>query len=336
MQKSEDELKKSRAVVQDKALNDYVREVMCRVAGDHCADIRLYIVHTPYFNASMAPNGMMQVWTGLLLRSQNEAQLAAVLGHEIGHYLERHSLQRWRDIRTKTDIMAFAGLGLGAAGLGSVANVGQIAMLASIMSFSRDNEREADEIGLDLMTRAGYAPIEASKVWEQIVAEKAADKDKKDGLGELFFGSHPASEERAETLRAKAVGRPGEAYSVRYRDKVAGIRRMLLEDELKLRQYDRTLVVLKGIAAEKEDGEVAFYTGEVHRLRDGNGDREEARKTLERALEFADCPAEADRSLGLIHRRDGSQEAAAASFRRYLERRPDASDRAMIMSYIGS
>ena len=55
------------------------------------------LVRTPYFNASMAPNGMMQVWSGLLLRVDNEAQLAAVLGHEIGHYLARHSVERLRD-----------------------------------------------------------------------------------------------------------------------------------------------------------------------------------------------------------------------------------------------
>ena len=72
--------------VRDPVLNAYVRKVLCRTIGDaHCAPIRLYIIRTSQFNASMAPNGMMQVWTGLLLRMDNEAQLATVLGHEMGH-----------------------------------------------------------------------------------------------------------------------------------------------------------------------------------------------------------------------------------------------------------
>lgn len=72
----------SEFVVRDPALNDYVRGVLCRTVGDaRCAAIRLYIVRTAEFNATMAPNGMMTVYTGLLLRVRDEAQLAAILGH---------------------------------------------------------------------------------------------------------------------------------------------------------------------------------------------------------------------------------------------------------------
>lgn len=68
----------------------------------------------------MAPNGMMSVYTGLLLRTQNEAQLAAVLGHEIGHYLARHSLQRFEVEQATMTATGILGMGLGAAGLGGL------------------------------------------------------------------------------------------------------------------------------------------------------------------------------------------------------------------------
>ena len=86
-----------RIATHDLKLHAYVEDIACRLGASHCPDIRVHIVRTPWFNASMAPNGMMQVWSGLLLRADNEAQLAAVLGHEIGHYISRHSVERLRD-----------------------------------------------------------------------------------------------------------------------------------------------------------------------------------------------------------------------------------------------
>ena len=71
------------------------------------AHTQVHLVRTPLFNASMAPNGMMQVWTGLLLRVDDEAQLAAVLGHEFGHYLARHSTERLRDAKSRSAFGAF-------------------------------------------------------------------------------------------------------------------------------------------------------------------------------------------------------------------------------------
>ncbi len=153
MEKEEGEIKRSHNLIRDAELNAYVRDVVCRLGDAHCSDLRIYIMRTPYFNASMAPNGMMQVWTGLLLRTQNEAQLAAILGHEMGHYLERHSLQRWRNTRDMSDFAAVVGLG------GIYTLPVQMAAIASIPAFSRDQERRADEIGLELMTKAGYRPL---------------------------------------------------------------------------------------------------------------------------------------------------------------------------------
>ena len=86
----------------------------------------------------MAPNGMLQIWSGLLLRVENEAQLAAVLGHEIGHYLQRHTLDHLRDAKSRCAFATFM------AAFGVVGLVGQMATLASAFTFTRDQEREAD------------------------------------------------------------------------------------------------------------------------------------------------------------------------------------------------
>ena len=138
-------------------MRSYLTGIACKLGGEHCADTRVYAMRTPWFNASMAPNGMMQVWTGLLLRAANEAQLAAVLAHEIGHYLKRHSLERLRDTRSKSALAQFLGMAFGVAGAGSVGQIAQLGVMASLFSFTRDNEREADAIGLELMHQIGRA-----------------------------------------------------------------------------------------------------------------------------------------------------------------------------------
>src|SRR5690606_37144173 len=86
--------------IRDPQLNAYLGEVMQRLMGDQAKDLRIYIMRNPEFNAAMAPSGVMIVNTGFLARVRNEGQLAAVLGHEAGHYLRRHTLQSWRSIRT--------------------------------------------------------------------------------------------------------------------------------------------------------------------------------------------------------------------------------------------
>ena len=70
VERAEEALHTSGRVVTDPALTSYVRDVVCRVAGPLCQDIRVYVLQSPGFNASMAPNGAMQVWTGLLLRAE--------------------------------------------------------------------------------------------------------------------------------------------------------------------------------------------------------------------------------------------------------------------------
>ena len=114
MEKVERELKVSPLVMRDPALNAYVKSVLCKLIGQaRCAPVRLYIIRTSEFNATMAPNGVLEVYSGLLLRSRNEAQLAAVLGHEYTHYARRHSLQLFRDVRSKSSATMWFSLMVG-------------------------------------------------------------------------------------------------------------------------------------------------------------------------------------------------------------------------------
>jgi predicted Zn-dependent protease len=336
MDRAEAEIRESRFLIRRPEVTGYVGDVACRLLASHCRDVRAYVVRTPLFNASMAPNGMMQVWTGLLLRCRDEAQFAAIVGHEMGHYLRRHGIERWRDVRSKADVSAFLTLGLGAAGLGVVGMMTQLALVASIFAFTRDQEREADVVGLNLVAGAGYPPVAAAEVWEQLIAELEASTAEQSV--NVFFATHPAPEERLGSLRALAAGRgdaQGDRGRERYRSRLAAIRPMLLRDEVALRQYGRSEVVLDLLLRDApDDGLLWFAKGEIYRLRADAGDAERALAAYESALAGLGAPPETHRSIGMVQLRAGRPEAARQAFERYLALKPDASDREAIRALL--
>lgn len=328
MDREETKLRRSPFLIKDGELLAYLREVANKLAGSHAPDLRVYPVRTPFFNASMAPNGMLQIWSGLLLRVENEAQLAAVLGHEIGHYLQRHSLQRMRDIKDKAAVSAFVGL-FGLAGA-----LGQVALAASAQAFSRDHEREADAIGLQLMHEAGYDIREASKIWDYVGLEMAAAHGGATGERSLF-ASHPPSAERSERLRQLAAACSGgitgrEAFEQR----MAPHRFSLMEDELKRGQYGMSLVLIDKLLNQLPNAaELYYFRAEARRLRALDKDLDLALSDLQTATQLGNEPPQVHRSLGyLLQKKDDAK--ASAAFAAYLERAPNAPDAALIRTYI--
>lgn len=341
MDREEARLKRSAFLIRDKGLNEYVRGIACRLAGDHCPDMRVYLVRTPVFNASMAPNGMMQVWSGLLLRTANEAQLAAVLGHEIGHYLSRHTLDRLRDVKSRAAFGQFLGIAFAAARLGGVGSIAQLGVLAGLFSYGREQETEADRIGLDLMTRAGYAPAEASTVWTQLLDEIKGDAVSKEDYASrsVLFASHPPIEERQRILAeaAAALGRPEASFlgAEPFGAALAPFRTLFFEDELRRRKYGETLVLLARMQkTPASDGELEFYRGEVHRMRNEKDDLDQALRAYRQAETMPGAPPELYRSEGFVLRQLKQEAQAGSAFRRYLELKPAAADAELIQTYV--
>lgn len=335
MDREEQRLKRSSFLIRDPALHKYVSDIACRLAGEHCPEMRVYLVRTPYFNASMAPNGMMQVWSGLLLRMQNEAQLAAVLGHEIGHYLQRHSIERLRDAQSSSSIGLILGMALGAAGA-----LAQLGMLAGSLAYGRDQEREADQIGIALMSRTGYAPAEAGRVWGQLLEEaegaKAAGEDVTST--NILFASHPPAEERKEVLSAAAKRDwPGATRTAadEYRAMLAPHRMSFLYDEVRRRRFGESLVLFdRLLKSSPRDGQVQYFKGEAYRQRGGEGDTKLALEAYRASLTMDNTPPEVHRALGTVLGQTGDKAESTRAFQRYLELKPDAEDAELIRSYL--
>lgn len=328
--REEKTLRRSPLVLRDARLKAYVQDLACRLGGEHCPDIRVHLVRTPLFNASMAPNGMMQVWTGLLLRVENEAQLAAILGHEIGHYLQRHSVERLRDIKARSAFGQFIGL------FGLVGAVGQLAVLASAFAYGREHEREADRIGAFLMHQAGYDVAEASAVWANLLDELRARDGKEPEEISPLFATHPAPPERRETLAQYAGAMPGgnkgEAAYVQHTERFL---EDWLQDEVKRGQHAESLVLLTRLLKRKAIAAlVHFHRGEVYRLRGESGDLDLSLADYRAAVALPSPPPAAFRGIGLIARQRGQNAEALQAFGRYLELAPEAPDSAFIKTYM--
>ncbi len=338
MGKTERKLLSSGRVVPDQALQDYVRDISCTLSADYCDDLRVYVVRQPSFNASMAPNGFMTIWTGALLRTENEAQVATVIGHEMAHYIRRHSLARWEETQSTLNSMMVFRVVTAVVGLGLIGDLATIGALGHLASYSRDHEREADEMGFKMAAAAGYTPEEAPKIWSGLVAEKeAADKDDPD----IFLASHPPSKERFETLAnlAEAARNEGDGENTLNEDRfllhVVPHRAAWLEDELDLGRFEQTQVLLDRLKASSVGlGVLWYYQGELLRRRGGEEDGPKAVEAYRQAQAYADAPASVHRALGLAHWEQADHEAARAAFARYLDVAPEAEDRAMIRTYM--
>lgn len=157
------------------------------------------VVRSKQVNAFCLPGGKVVVYTGILPVCETDAGLATVMGHEIGHALARHGAERMAQQQ-----MVALGEQAAAASLGSVSPeqrqkilglLGAGGNVGILLPFSRKHESEADHIGLLLMARAGYDPVEAVKFWERM--EKATGA----GGTPQFLSTHPSHGTRIRDLR---------------------------------------------------------------------------------------------------------------------------------------
>lgn len=184
--------KKNLTLVTDLKVQDYINQIgmslvpkyMQKLGIDHPdkIDFKFYIVNDEEINAAAYPDGTAIINTGLLKAIENEAQLAAIIGHEITHVIYGHHANRmkktgqWKNVPTALGVTAGAATGsaeIGAATLMLTEAVGDM----SKQSFSRKKESQADRVGLYYMTTAGYDPREGMKFWKHKLMKELEEKE---------------------------------------------------------------------------------------------------------------------------------------------------------------
>lgn len=177
------------------------------------------VLDEPDINAFAAPGGFIFITTGILKKLKDEAELAAVLGHEVGHVVKKHSLKRMQ----RAAVAEF-GLGMVSSLLGGgktgalVAQLGPIASNLVLLRNGREAELESDEQGLQLNQRASLAPEAMIGVQTMLMAQGGSGG----GLFEELFASHPPSQQRiqqAQALLPKYEG-PKDRGASRYKAQV--------------------------------------------------------------------------------------------------------------------
>lgn len=331
-------LRTSNFVIKDENLNKYVHNLLCTTVGnDRCRNVRIYILRIPILNATMYSNGMMTVYSGLLLRAQNEAELGAVLGHEFGHFEKRHVVNGYKNRRSTSDLMAW--LGVVSTNSASLS----LTLLGNVYAFNRRQEVEADLTGLQYLATSPYPSSAAAQIWTRLMNEQdatAAGRKRKitHSYSAGFFGTHPSELARATYLTTEAAkyADDGDVGAASYR---AGLGKWLpqfLDDQIKLNDFGGSEYLLKELAADGWTGDLLFARAELYSQRGNPRDYVTASELYSEAIAKGCNRPEAHRGLGLALLRTQRGDDGKQALRRYLDLTPNASDASMIKSLVGN
>ncbi|MGH7325039.1 MAG: M48 family metalloprotease [Candidatus Rokuibacteriota bacterium] len=339
-QEEQRRLEASGHLYDDPELEAYIARVLERVRPPEVSrgdlSLRVRVIKNPLLNAFTYPNGAIYVHTGILARIDNEAQLATLLAHELAHASHRHAVTRFRDIQNKTAFISTFQVMAAPWGLiGLVAQaLGTVGAIAAIYGHSQEQELEADREGLRLMTRAGYDPREAPKLFLHL-RQWIEDEKKPEPF---FFGTHPRLAERTASyeslLAGEFRGAAAQGGEVGGPEFLARTRRALLDNavlDLQAGRFVQTQkTISKYLALDPHDAAAHYYLGESYRRSNDPQQREQALAHYREAIGRAAGFPEPYRGLGTLHYQAGNRTEARRAFAEYLRLAPGAKDRPYI------
>ncbi len=188
-------------IVEDAEINRYLTllgDSIARLADQRGLTYRFFLVNSMDVNAFAVPGGFIYINRGLIERTTNMAQLAGVLGHEIGHVTMRHSVQQMQKAQGANAAVVIGCTLLRACGTGAEQAAINIGASAVFAKFSRDDEREADREGVKYVIRAGIDPTGVPEMFRILLDEQ---QTRPSGV-ETWFLSHPLAEERVQQSQA--------------------------------------------------------------------------------------------------------------------------------------
>ena len=209
-------LRESGRVLEDPEVGEYVQSLGLRLsslAHDGNRKFSYFLVRDPSINAFALPGGFIGIHTGLLLETSNESELAGVLAHEVAHVTQRH-IARGLENQSRTNLVStaatLAAILIGAAaGGGSDATMGAITAAQGMaaqsqINFTRDNEYEADRVGIGILASAGYDPNGMPAFFETMGRRTQLGPDQ---VPELLR-THPVTSARIAESRGRAAQYP--------------------------------------------------------------------------------------------------------------------------------
>lgn len=324
-------------IYQNAELDGYLDSVVKKLVSSETLKVlplKVSVIRNPYLNAFTFPNGRIYIHEGMLVRMQNEAQLATLIAHELSHATCRHLVREFRNVKSTTTLYATLSSLTG----NLLLPIGELTALSAIRGHSRDMETEADTEGLRLLIAAGYDPFEAPKVFTILLNEVQEEKIEEP----FFFGSHPRLQERIDNYQTllKAVTVETAARTTNSSNYLRMISPLLLDNaglDLKRGRFEAARQAVERFLAVRGDDARAYYLlGETWRQ---GGNREwlgKARECYLKAAALDPTYPDPHRSAGLVSYKLKERESAKASLQRYLALSPNASDKGYIEEMIKS
>lgn len=199
---------RSSMIEQDPEIQDYVNQIGQRLAAsspDKRQIFRFFVVKDRTINAFAMPGGVIGVHTGLLIAANNESEVAGVLGHEIGHVVQRH-LARMMAKQKQDSILNIATMALALLAARANPQLGSGALAAASaggiqkqLDYTREHEREADRVGMQILSSAGYDSRGMSSFFEVLQQGSRFS----DGAAPAFLRTHPLTSERIADVRSR-------------------------------------------------------------------------------------------------------------------------------------
>jgi predicted Zn-dependent protease len=203
------QIRKKTAELRDPQVTAYVTRVGQRLAKEAPGAKYPYsfaVANYREINAFSLPGGPVWINRGVLHASTNESQVAGVLAHEIAHIAQRHAADQLTNMMLARWSLGVLGAMLGnTGGAGTAQIAGALVTNGVFLKFSRDDEREADRVGLQIMSRAGWDPRGMSELFEVLRREEKRDP----GAVDVFFSTHPSPQDRIAQLTAATARRRG-------------------------------------------------------------------------------------------------------------------------------
>jgi len=333
----------------DRELEEYVQGVGMRLAQvSHRPNLnyRYRVLNSSVPNAFALPGGYIVINRGLLVGLENEAEMAAVLGHETAHVTAKHSLAGYQ--RAMAANVLVAGVVLATGGTTGVQEISGVTASLIENGFSRDQEREADWIGIDYMVKAGYSPEGAVQLQEYFYRQLEGGKNPM--WAEGLFRTHPFSKERLDNARARIAERyPDTVKNPNYTlngtiflRKTTRLREAQkaydVSDQgdqlLKAKRYDEALAKYRE-AARMEPGQAPFHSsaGSVYLIRKNDA---AAENELRKAIELDGDLFEPRFLMGVLRYGKREFRAAIPELERSMELYPTKQAAAMLSKSYGA
>lgn len=279
-------VRSSEKVVYDPLLTEYVQSLGRRLAAANNAggSFTFFLIDDPTINAFAGPAGHIGVNTGLVLTTETESELAAVVAHEIAHVTQKHLLRTFEaasQLSIPQAAVLLAALALGAAAGGSVglaaAIGGQAALLQDQINFTRGNEQEADRVGMQLLAKSDFDPRAMPSFFERMGRSGQAYATQ---LPE-FLRTHPVTSTRIADAQGRAEG-----FAYRHRGDSLGYQ--LARAALRVQSARSAQDAASGFQGNLRDGSHRSAAAERYGLALAlmrGRDYEGARRELDRLLE---------------------------------------------------